>query len=135
MRANVTEPRLQIGSSIEATRNTDIDDSQIGMLELEIEDLSSELEKERRKSSIERTDCTRHLQELEDAELELLRCQTAIQNSELKLEEAQVKIREKDDELLDVKKELVQYSRRVGELEYQIEKITARNQEGILDTH
>jgi chromosome segregation ATPase len=135
MRTNAIEPNLQIGSAIEASRKTDIDDSQIRMLELEIEDLSSELEKERKKASIERIECTKHLQELEDAELELLHCQTALRGGESKLAEVQIEIRGKNDELLDAKEELVQRSRRVRELEQQIEQIPERNQEGILDTH
>ena len=136
MRVNVAEPQLQIDSAIEATRKTDIDDSQISMLELEIEDLSLELDEEKKKSSIERAECAKHLQELEDAERELLRCQTDLQESEQELAEAQVEVRDKNEELVDAEEELMQCRQRVGELEQQIEQIAERNQEeGIFDTN
>ncbi|ERF69676.1 hypothetical protein EPUS_03668 [Endocarpon pusillum Z07020] len=129
MRINVAESQLQIDSVTVATENTDFDDSQIGMLELEIENLSLELEEEKRKSSGQQAECAKHLQELEDADRELFHCQTALQESEGKLANAQVEIRDKNEELTDAEEELMQCRQRVGELEQQIEHITERNQE------
>lgn len=136
MRVNAVEEQLHIHSAIETTRRADIDDSQISLLELEIEDLSLELEEEKKKSSAERVECTKHLQELEDAERDLLCCQTALQESEQKLAEAQVEVRDKNEELVDAEEELMRCRQLVGELEQQIEQMAERNQqEGILDTN
>jgi uncharacterized protein (DUF3084 family) len=134
MRMNATEPQLQIDSAREATRETDVDDSQISMLEFEIEGLGLELDKEKKKSSIERAECAKHLQRLEAAERELLRRQTALQESEQKLTEAQVEIRDRNEELVGAEEELMQCRQRVRELE-QIEHIAERNREGILDAN
>lgn len=134
IRLNAAEEQLHIDPAIETPPRTDIDDSQISLLELEIEGLSLDLEKEKKKSSVERDECKKHLQDLEDAEGELLRCQTTLQENEQRLAEALVEVRDKSEELADAEEELVWCRQRIGELEQQ-QTVERNQQEGILDTN
>lgn len=129
MRADVAEPQLQIDSATEGTQGTDIDDSHISLLECEIEALSLNLEEEKKNTSRVRAECAKHLEELEDAERELLRCQTALKESGGKLAHAQVEMRDKNEDVIDAEEELMQCRVRVGELKQHIEDMAGQNQE------
>lgn len=135
MRINTADQRMPIDYATETTRRADIDDSQLSLLELEIADLGLELEEEKKKSIAERVDCAKHLQELEDAEQELLRCQIALQENGQKLAEAHAEVRDKNEVLTAAEEELSRRWQRVGELEQQMKHMVEQNQQkGIFDT-
>lgn len=138
MRVNIADEQLYIDSAMENSRRTDMDDSQINsLLELEIQAVTLELEEEKKRSSAERVECTKHLADLEDAERELFRCQTDLQRSEQNLAKAQAQIEasDKNEELSDAEKNLMRCRQRIEELEQQIEQMGEQSrQEGILDT-
>lgn len=135
MRVQTANEQVYIKASMETIGRTRIDDPQISLLEAEIGGLNLELEREKKKSRVERVEGSKHLQELQDTQRNLLRCQKSLQESKKSLAAAQAEVRDKNLAFVNAEEELVRCRQQVRDLEQQIQQSAGHNQhEGNLET-